>query len=211
MIPQSPTFSDYDLNCRRLMPELVGPVYCELRHSVMFLRQIQTLLFELFWENEPAALLYHTSPFFSYAIHECLLREVLLNAARLTDRAASGSGRDKANLSFARLLSEIEAAASHALATKISSAVAAISSATKDIHKLRSKVLAHADLSTAIDASPPPLPEVSREQFEVLTNKMVSVLQDVEQHYCGSSTNYDGEAAKRASIELLGALRRARP
>lgn len=210
MTTQVPALSDYDLTCRRLMPALVGPVYCELRHSLMFLRQIQTLLFELFWEEEPAALLHHTSPFFSYAINQCLLREILLNAARLTDPAASGGGRDKANLSFAKLLSEIEASANPTLAAKISSAVAAISFAAEDIHKLRSKVLAHADFSTATAASPPPLPEVSREQFEVLTNQMVSVLQDIEQHYCGSSTNYDGEAAKRASIELLGALRRAR-
>lgn len=210
MTTQPPALSDYDLTCQRLMPVLVGPVYCELRHSLMFLRQIQTLLFELFWEEEPAALLHHTSPFFSYAIHECLLREVLLNTARLTDPAASGGGRDKANLSFARLLSEIHSANHTTLATKISSAVAAISSAAESIRKLRSKVLAHADLSIATDASPPPLPEVSREQFEALTNQMASVLQEVEQHYCGSFTNYDGEDAKRASIELLGALRRAR-
>jgi hypothetical protein len=175
----------------------------------MFLRQIQTLLFEIFWNEEPATLLNQASPFFAYAIHECLLREVLLNAARLSDPAASGAGEDKANLSFARLLKEIEASASNDLAAKVSSAVEAISVAARDLHGLRSKVLAHADLSTAISDNPPPLPGIFRAQFEGLTNRMVAVLQEVEQHYCGSLSNYDGEDAKRASAELIDALRRA--
>lgn len=184
-------------------------MFCELRHSVRFWRQLQTLLFGLFWEEEAASLLFHTSPFFKYAVNECLLREVLLNAARLTDPAASGGGIDKANLSFARLLDEVKAASSHDLAARISSAVAEITLAAADIHKLRSKVLAHADLTTATAASPPPLPDLPREHFVALLDQMVRVLQEVERHYTGSADGYDDDVADRAVNQVVTTLRRA--
>ena len=201
--------SEFDASCHQRMPGSVGPVFCELRHSIIYLHGVQQLWFDLFWNNQAEELLHYISPYFAKVVRESMLRDLLMTVARLTDPPSSG-GPGKENLSFARLLHEIADADEQSLEDQLKPRVDSIQSKADDIRTIRKKVLAHADLAIAIAPTPPPLPVTTRELYEELVAQMVDALNCVELHYRQSITDYTSDAATHAAHVLLHALRQFR-
>jgi HEPN superfamily AbiU2-like protein len=191
------------------MPGQVGPVFCELRHTVLYLNSVHQLWFDLFWDDEAEGLLHYVSPYFANVVRESMLRDLLMTVARLTDPPSTG-GPGKENLSFARLLHEITSAGDQLLVDRLRPKVQGIEGKAADIRFIRRKVLAHADLALAIAPAPPPLPETTREAYEELVAEMVDSLNNVQIHYLQSATDYTGDAASHATQLVVHALRQFR-
>jgi len=205
----SPVISEFDATCHQRMPGSVGPVFCEIRHSVIYLYGVQKLWFELFWNDQAEEVLYYTSPFFANVVRESMLRDLLMTVARLTDPPSSG-GPGKENLSLGRLLLEISEAGDAFLADQLRAPIESIELKANDIRTIRKKVLAHVDLAIAIAPAPPRLPETTRELYEELVAHMVNVLNHVERHYRQSMTDYTSNAASHAAQVVLYALQKFR-
>jgi AbiU2 len=192
---------------RESMPGDVGDVFADLWQDVVILQATWEIFIDLFaTEQETVELLNEVSPFLFRVIQEALLHELHMLLARLTDPPFSGQNRMQHNISLPRLLHEIEASDKSPFAAEVKSTIDDIVDRCAPLRKIRHKVLAHNDLNVALQLAPP-LPGLTRNEFEALIDDIIGQMNKVEFHYRDSTTLYKRGLAAYAVEHLTDYLR----
>ncbi len=192
---------------RQSMPGGVGNVFADLCQDVALLQATWEIFGDLFaTEQETVELLNEVSPFLFRVIQEALLRELHMLLARMTDPPFSGPNRMQHNVSLPRLLHEIDVSDKGPFAAEVKSIIADIVARCAPLRKIRHKVLAHNDLSVALQLAPP-LPGLTRNEFEALIDMIIELMNKTELHYCDSITVYKRGLADYAVEHLIDYLR----
>jgi hypothetical protein len=182
----------------------LGPFFHALDNEITWLHAIWQQYRHLYAVPETVELLNETAAFFFHMNQEMMLRDVILNIARLTDRPES---MGKANLTLRRLAATIEEAAGPrpepgqpdsrnprilAVADRVTVLVDQALERSAFSRDWRNRNLAHKDLALALGKGAAPLDPVSREMIGQALAAMAAVMNEVNAHYwSGLHTMYE--------------------
>jgi AbiU2 len=145
-------------------------------------------------------LLNKAAPAFFRIVQDTLFEDVLLHAARLTDKPVTFR---KSNLTILRLPEAIAR-----LDVRKAAAIAAAKavSATDFCRDWRNRHIAHRDLDLAYGTGAEPLLPASREKVVLALKALSDALNVVAQHYLDSTTFFDLGGSLRGAESLLCVL-----
>jgi hypothetical protein len=187
------------------MGKELGSIYSALWQEVAHLEGKWQQFLVLYGTNpERVDLLNDTAPYFFHLLQDILWENVVLHLARLTDPPTSLGKKDRANLSIQALPAFVTDQTFHGMVTtKVKVAI----DATEFARDWRNRLLAHRDLSLAIDEHAKPLETATRDSARVALKAIEDVLNSVEAHYLSSETFYGaGGGGPGDAVCLLRAL-----
>ena len=141
---------------------------------------------------------------FFHVIHRCLISEIVLSCARLTDRPRM-HGRE--NLSLRQLVPMVEKD-DQKLAKKLAEEIGTLKELCDCLIEWRNHSLAHNDLQTALGEVV--LPGLQRNKIEDVLASIRSIMNDCERSLLGSITHYQAVMLDDDATPILELVHRAK-
>jgi|SRR6267143_192490 len=195
-------------NHKNSVPPDVRTIFESLQEDVLWLHAKWKVYRQLFGTSEKRiAILNDFAPDFFQIVHDGLIYDVLLTISRLTDPAESVK---KENLTLDRLVLMMKENVDQQFVDSLKSNLRALKGDCQPFRDIRNRRIAHNDLGTALDYHPNPLPGVSREMIENVLKSFRSLLNDIEFHFDGNDTEYEGINLRGDGDSIIRYLKEAK-
>jgi hypothetical protein len=145
-------------------------------------------------------MLNEAAPMFFRMVQDEIWGMTLLNLARMTDPALSMRRKDKPNLSIQGLPDLIQDAG---LKDTVAKLVENALKETEFARDWRNRLVAHRDLSIALNTATTPLKDASRAQVKDALASFAAVLNALGQHFFKSETHFDETPRDNGAVALL--------
>lgn len=156
------------------LPENIRGLFRELCQEVAFVNAVWQFYLELFTDDANTAMFNEVASSSFKIIEHALRTEITMGLCRLSDPAGKGK---RSRCSMLRLASQ--AGPIDGLEAKVDEFV----SHCGLIHRLRNRLTAHAELRTALEVHPDPLPGVGRENINEAIQLADEALNILLRHY----------------------------
>lgn len=171
------------------IPPGISEIFEELRTEINWLHGRWIVYQELFGKSEKRIeLLNECASAFFYVVQDVLLGEVQVSLSKLTDPADKGKFE---NLTLEQLHKRVEAHGEQQLSTNLRTLLDDLHRKCQPFRTWRNKRLAHLDLTTAMQSTANPLPEISRQMIEDALQVVREYMNSIERHYCDSEMGYE--------------------
>ena len=189
------------------LPDGLQPLYDSLSNELVWIHAKWQLYRQLFaTSQEDVDLLNRTAPFFFRVLQQTLFEDMLISICRLADPSRS-VGKD--NLSLAQLLEQLAPLTPAQLASDLSLLQEEIEARSRTIRDWRNRMIAHSDLSTAMQVSEAVLPGISRQDVEAVLSPMRRLMNQISGVYSDSGTAYEHFMSVTGGERLLWLLHKA--
>jgi hypothetical protein len=138
--------------------------------------------------EEEIKLLNKVAPEFFHIVQELFLTDVVLTISRLTDPKKT---RNRENLTFERLVHEIDAQKHSGLFTECLNDLKTINHKCKPFRERRNRIIAHTDLLTAVDVDSNPVPGFSRLMVEEALEAIRQLMNRIQKYFADGQTGYE--------------------
>lgn len=194
-------------NLKPMTPD-VKAIFESLQEDVIWLHAKWKVFRQLFGKSEKRiAILNDFAPDFFQILHDGLIYDILLTMSRLTDPAESFK---KESLTLDRLVLMMKRNSDKQFVDGFESNLKALKDECQPFRDIRNRRIAHNDLGTALDYHPNPLPGVSREMIENALKSFRKLLNDIELHFDGNDTEYEGSDLRGDGDSIIRYLKEAK-
>lgn len=170
-------------------PPSIKVVYDQLRNDMVNLSLKLSLFKDAFLTPENTEVLFRRSADAFNLIEQCVANDISISIARLMDKATSGAGPDKENLTLWYLFDLIKThGKAPELLTTIEARYKSLETILCSISLLRRKVIAHRDRATAL-TTPLDLNLTTADILKVC-DEFKGILNDIEGHFEHSKMMY---------------------
>lgn len=156
---------------------------------------------DLFTTNsERIKIVNQSAPLFFSIIMDSLENDILLSISRLTDPLTTGKFK---NASLRRALPEVS---DEATREKLTSQIDSLETIVKTIREKRNKNISHIDFDHLFQIPSDSIVVVKYTEIEDALNQIQKIFNQIEQHFCKSSTVFECFPSMGGSYELLRLL-----
>lgn len=171
------------------IPPNVDEVFQELSTEVTWLHARWIIYRQLFAHSSKRIdLLNECASTFFYTIQDILIGDVQITLSKLTDPPRTMGNE---NLSLEQLQERVEDQGEIELQNSLRRILDELKQKCQIFRKWRNKLLAHLDLTTAMETTLNPLPGVSHQMIEEALELVRSYLNTIQIHYNKSETGYE--------------------
>ena len=187
------------------IPAQIQDVYEELKTEVTWLHGRWIIYRQLYDKSEKRVqLLNESASAFFYILQDLLIRDVQVTLSKLTDPAKTS---DHDNLSLELLQSRLQNSGNAELAGRTRTILDNLHSQCAPFRTWRNKRLAHLDLSTTMQATTNPLPDISRQMVEDALQLVRDFLNEIEMYYNDEKKGYEHLSMESDGDALVALLR----
>lgn len=142
-------------------------------------------------EPETIELVNEVAPYFFWMYERILRHDVISTISRMLDPAYSGRGKNRQNASFEKLIHDLEHhIEDESLVVEWKNDLQKLKKASKEVLKIRNKILSHNDFDVHVTHSPEIIAGISRKNIEDTLEAIRSLMNKILFHFKGSRTAY---------------------
>lgn len=187
------------------IPPGILEVFEELRTEIVWLHGRWIVYRELYGESKKRIeLLNECASTFFYVMQDVLLGEVQVSLSKLTDPADAGKFE---NLTLEQLQKRVESHGGQQLSMDLRALLDDLHRKCQPFRTWRNKRLAHLDLTTAMQSTANPLPDISRQMIEEALQVVREYMNSIERHYCDTEMGYEHFMISSGSTALVSMLK----
>lgn len=187
------------------MPKEIGDIYDGLDRELSWYQRTLTALYDLYVDKSANVEIFNAlAPDFFGFLQRTLVDSLIVLLGRLTD---AESNRSQENLSFKRLVAEVDNSQHAPLRDEVHIHLAKIELHSQSARKHRNKRVAHSDLDIALSSST--LPDIVIVDFKEVLKACRDLLNAVASYFDGFEVSHTVAPAPGGTHSLLLALQRA--
>jgi len=183
------------------MGQDLGEVFAVLSYELTMLSWQFQELSELYGGEQRAELMNAAAPFFFWLLQRTWWDESLLGITRLVAPKQSMGRTNLTIQQFPELIADAQ------LRERVEKRVADVVGRADFAKAWRNKRIAHRDLEHSLDRAPEPLPPAGLEDVGGVLKDIGALLNEIESHYCNSTTLYEKLPITHGALSLLYVIR----